>query len=112
MVTGKVTGYAYYVNSTNTDIISTKMENMRVYDLIFKGTDTKPYWLTSCGILAYSEYAVFGLATVDIGDYGAGVGTDPLFDSSGGENDYGFTVRPVVVLKPDVMAEMMQKMAD
>ena len=108
-----VTGYAYYVNSTNAEITSAKMKNTRAYDLLFKGADTKPYWLASCGVLAYSELADFGPAGVVIVVDGAvaGVGSD-FFYSSGLEGGRGLAVRPVVILKSDVMATDVAKIAD
>ena len=108
-----VTGYAYYVNSTNAEITSAKMKNTRAYDLLFKGADTKPYWLASRGVLAYSELADFGLAGVVIVVDGAvaGVGSD-FFYSSGLEGGRGLAVRPVVILKSDVMATDVAKIAD
>ena len=66
-----VTGYAYYVNSTNAEITSAKMTNTRAYDLLFKGADTKPYWLASRGVIAFSEGAAFGPAGVGIVGDGA-----------------------------------------
>ena len=108
-----VTGYAYYVNSTNAEITSAKMTNTRAYDLLFKGANTKPYWLASRGVLAHSECAEFGPASVVIDDGGAGaeIGVG-LFDSTGGEDDNGLAVRPVVILKSDVMATDVAKIAD
>ena len=108
-----VTGYAYYVNSTNAEITSAKMTNTRAYDLLFKGADTKPYWLASHGVLAYSGFAGFGPVGVDIVDDGAVAVIDYyLFGSTGEVNVYGLAVRPVVILKSDVMAEAMPKIAD
>ena len=108
-----VTGYAYYVNSTNAEIISAKMTNTRAHDLLFKGVDIKPYWLASRGVTAYSEFAGFGpafVAFVGGGAY-AGVGYD-FFGSEGYVGDFGLAVRPVVILKSDVMATDVAKIAD
>lgn len=111
-----VTGYAYYVNSTNADIPSTKMTNTRAYDLLFKGADTKPYWLASRGVLAYSENAVFGPAFVAFDGDGACAGIGDFFFyffGSSGDGSYGgLAVRPVVILKSDVMATDVAKIAD
>ena len=108
-----VTGYAYYVNSTNADITSAKMTNTRAYDLLFKGVDTKPYWLASHGVIAGPEAAVFGPEVVIVGDDGAGVGIAfYLFGSTGYEDVFRLAVRPVVILKTDVMAVAMPKIAD
>ena len=107
-----VTGYVYYINSTNADIPSAKMTNTRAYDLVFKGIDTKPYWLASHGVVADSKIAIFGPAAVFIDDSGANVGVVDLFGSNGEEGNVGLAVRPVVVLKTDVMAEAMSKIAD
>ena len=110
-----VTGYAYYGNSTNAEITSAKMTNTRAYDLLFKGVDTKPYWLASRGVVAISEYeyAGFSPAYVVIGNYGAAAGiANFLFCSTGDENADGLAVRPVVILKSDVMATDVAKIAD
>ena len=107
-----VTGYAYYVNSTNAKITSAKMTNTRAYDLLFKGANTKPYWLASRGVVADSELAVFGPAAVVIVAAGAGAGFDYFFYSTGYEYDNGLAVRPVVILKSDVMATDVAKIAD
>ena len=108
-----VTGYAYYVNSTNAEITSAKMTNTRAYDLLFKGANTKPYWLASRGVLADSEVAGFGPAGVDVDVDGAiaGLGIG-VFYSSGYEGNGGLAVRPVVILKSDVMATDVAKIAD
>ena len=107
-----VTGYGYYVNSTNAEITSAKMTNTRAYDLLFKGADTKPYWLASRGVLAFSGVAVFGPAAVGIDDDGADAGIGFLFYSTGNGYDGGLAVRPVVILKSDVMATDVAKIAD
>ena len=107
-----VTGYAYYVNSTNAEITSAKMTNTRAYDLLFKGADTKPYWLASRGVIAYSGGAVFGPAGVAFDDDGAFAGIGLLLDSTGDEFGGGLAVRPVVILKSDVMATDVAKIAD
>lgn len=108
-----VTGYAYYVNSANAEITSAKMTNTRAYDLLFKGADTKPYWLASRGVVAYSKGAEFGPAGVGIDDDGAcaGVG-NCFFYSPSDEGVGGVAVRPVVILKSDVMATDVAKIAD
>ena len=108
-----VTGYAYYVNSTNAEITSAKMTNTRAYDLLFKGADTKPYWLASRGVLAGSEFAGFGPAVVGVGGDGARAEfVSYLFFSTGGGGGEGLAVRPVVILKSDVMATDVAKIAD
>ena len=108
-----VTGYGYYVNSTNAEITSAKMTNTRAYDLLFKGADTKPYWLASRAVRARSSYAYFGTDGVGSGGGDAGVEVGSfLFDSTGDGSDYGLAVRPVVILKSDVMATDVAKIAD
>ena len=108
-----VTGYAYYVNSTNAEIPSVKMTNTRAYDLLFKGADAKPYWLASRGVLAFSEGAGFGPAVVVLDDDGIFAVIDfNFFNSAGREDDDGLAVRPVVILKTDVMATDIAKIAD
>lgn len=108
-----VTGYGYYVNSTNAEITSAKMTNTRAYDLLFKGANTKPYWLASRGVLAFSEGAAFGPAFVAFVDDGAHAGFGGiLFASTGDVDGDGLAVRPVVILKADVMATDVAKIAD
>ena len=108
-----VTGYGYYVNSTNAKITSAKMTNTRAYDLLFKGANTKPYWLASRGVIAFSVGAVFGPAYVVIVDDGANAVIGYyLFLSTGDEYGLGLAVRPVVILKSDVMATDVAKIAD
>ena len=109
-----VTGYGYYVNSANAEITSAKMTNTRAYDLLFKGADTKPYWLASRCVLARLEDVLFGPANVDIDVYGAHAGIGLGLFLSPGDDEYvnGLAVRPVVILKSDVMATDVAKIAD
>ena len=89
------------------------MTNTRAYDLLFKGANTKPYWLASRGVIAVSGIAGFGPAFVDFDGGGAFAGiVFGLFGSTGVEDGDGLAVRPVVILKPDVMATDVAKIAD
>ena len=119
-VKGTSTAYAYTIN--NAEEPTVKITNTRVHDMLFKDVELdtktglatgKPYWLASRAVNADSSYAYFGPGVVDSedGNAVAGIGY-ALFDSTGGENDVGLAVRPVVILKSDVMATDVAKIAD
>ena len=73
----------------------------------------KPYWLASRAVSAGSRIANFGPGVVvsGVGFTFAGFGDD-LFYSTGKEFGRGLAVRPVVILKSDVMATDVDKIAD
>ena len=84
--------------------------NKRAYETIFFKKQTKKYnWLASRYVFVFSDYAGFCVGGVSYG--GAGVHND-VFCSSGGENNIGFAVRPVVSLKSDVTTDTIPKIAD
>ena len=114
----KITAYAYVVNCAEEIIPQVKMTNTRVNDMLFKDVDKKVYWLASCAVDADSSGAKFGPGAVAREAYGVtyiGFG-NTSFASNGKGNEYWgssyFAVRPVVILKSDVMAETMPKIAD
>ena len=116
-VSGTVDGYYYSINSkVNDSAPSVTVTNTRASDMMFKGVEMqtgKAYWLASRGVVAYSVIASFGPGNVYAGDgvtYAALGGS--LFDSNGNEGNDGFAVRPVVVLKSDVMATDVPKIPD
>lgn len=90
----------------------------REYNMLFEGTaissgsnKTKPYWLASSGVDAYSDGAYFGPGSV--GDGFVDLGYDGyLFYSGGYEVDYYYAVRPVAILKSDVTVNDVHKIAD
>ena len=114
-VSGTINGYYYAVNYE--DEISAEVTNERVWDMLFKGTGYetrgKAYWLASNGIYADLYYAGFGIGVVNTENGVSFVDSGySLFYSYGEEDSYGFAVRPVVVLKTDVMAKDMPKIED
>ena len=119
-VKGTSTAYAYTIN--NAEEPTVKITNTRVHDMLFKDVELdtntglatgKPYWLASRAVIADSSYACFGPGVVVSGGgfTDAGIGGN-LFNSTGDEDDYGLAVRPVVILKSDVMATDVAKIAD
>ena len=72
----------------------------------------KPYWLASRAVYAGSSGAIFGPGGVFSGGGGTCAAVGGLFYSTGDEDDCGLAVRPVVILKPDVMATDVVKIED
>ena len=118
-VRGTVNGYLYSINSKiNESAPSVTVTNTRVADMMFKGVEEqtgKTYWLASrgvhtdsadSGIAYFGPCRVFGLGGVTCS------GIFNLFGSSGYGDIDGFAVRPVVILKSDVMATAVPKIAD
>ena len=113
-VKGTSTAYAYTIN--NEEEPTVKITNTRVHDMLFKDVELesqKAYWLASRAVYANSSYASFGPGDVYSGDgfTFAGFG-DYFFYSTGDEGVVGLAVRPVVILKSDVMATDVAKIAD
>ena len=102
------TSNAYFYQGNNS-LLKTAT-NTRAYETIFFKKQTKKYnWLASRYVGVHSDYA--GLCVGDVNYGGAGVHND-VFCSSGGENNIGFAVRPVVSLKSDVTTDTIPKIAD
>ena len=105
--------YGYMANNP----ALTTATDQRLYNLLFDNVEYgstmgKPYWLASHCVCARSGYARFYVRYVvsDGGDtFVGGLG---LFDSSGFEHNYGFAVRPVVVLKSDVTEDSIHKIEE
>ena len=119
-VKGTSTAYAYTIN--NAEEPTVKITNTRVHDMLFKDVELdtktrlatgKPYWLASRAVNAGSSSAYFGPGGVLSGGgntnavFGGG-----LFGSTGHGYGRGLAVRPVVILKPDVMATDVVKIED
>ena len=114
-LTGTVTGYYYTVNGEADEGAPYVNTDEETYKLIFNDTDIGTggaYWLSSPGVYANSDYAVFGSGAVSI-DGGLGnVDCGCSFDSNGFDSDDGFGVRPVVSLESGVQASDVPKIAD
>lgn len=115
-VSGTVNGYSYSINSKiNESAPSVTVTNTRVADMMFKDVEYqtgKAYWLASQGVLANDRCAIYGPNIVSFSDGVTFSGTCSL-DSPGSYGDsLGFAVRPVVILKPDVMATDVVKIED
>ena len=116
-VSGTVDGYFYSINSkVNDSAPSVTVTNTRASDMMFKDVEWqtgKAYWLASRGVRAHSDYAFFGpgIVSTEDGVTYAGFGYT-FFNSYGRAYSNGFAVRPVVVLKSDVMATAVPKIAD
>ena len=113
-VKGTSTAYAYTIN--NAEEPTVKITNTRVHDMLFKDVELgsqKAYWLASRAVDAVSSVAYFGPGVVFSGGGGtyAVVGGN-FFYSTGDEGVGGLAVRPVVILKSDVMATDVAKIAD
>ncbi len=114
-VTGTVDGYYYSINDTGEPTV--KVDNKTLSDMLFdnveyldNGVSGANYWLASRGVYASSDYAGFGLGSVNsregITDAGAG---DMFYSDDGLEGCCGFAVRPIVILKSDLTAKDLQK---
>ena len=118
-VKGTSTAYAYTIN--NAEEPTVKITNTRVHDMLFKDVELdtntglatgKPYWLASRAVSADSRVANFGPGYVVSGDGVTDAGIGNFFNSTGYEFGNGLAVRPVVILKPDVMATDVVKIED
>ena len=121
LVSGKVDGYAYTVNSKMDENASSVTVNDRIFKMLFENTEIdfeKPtkggrrYWLASRSVSSDSGVAFFclGMARTNGGvSYACG---RCMFYSFGDECDYGFAVRPVVSLKSSVTNSQVQKITD
>ena len=103
-VNGSAYGYLY------TD---TKIKD-RVKNMLFDQTDTEPYkksyWLASLGVYFFSSRTNWGPGDVGNGDAACGYGS--FCYSNGGEDGYGYAVRPVVSLKSEISENQLHKIED
>ena len=103
--------YGYMANNSSL----TTATDQRLYDLLFDNVEYmsgKAYWLASRCVNANSSYAYFRVRCVVSDDDETVVYGLALFYSSGDERDYGFAVRPVVVLKSNVTEDSIHKIDD
>ena len=121
LVSGKVDGYGYTVNSKMGEGAPSVTVNDRIFKMLFENTEIdfeKPttggrrYWLASRSVGSYSDFAYFCLGTAYTGDGVSCAGSGIMFFSHGGEGDYGFAVRTVVSLKSNVTNSQVQKITD
>ena len=119
-IAGRVTGYGYIVGDEQIEGAPVKivtMTNTRAKSMLFDNvysTGGKAYWLASRGINALSEYAQYGPGQVSYMEHGelivqTGVHT---FESTGSEDYWAESVRPVVVLKDSVTEEQISRIPD
>lgn len=93
--------YYYYYPQTLSTTSSTEMTingSSKAYTLLFAGTDSDYYWLSSQYVITYEGYCYFGLRDVRNGR----VSGSGLCGSGGDTFTYSYGVRPVVSLKSNV----------
>ena len=121
LVSGKVDGYGYIVNSKMGEGAPSVTVNDRIFKMLFENTEIdfeKPttggrrYWLASRSVFSDSDYANFCLGSAGTGGGVSIAGSGIMFDSNGDEHYYGFAVRPVVSLKSNVTNSQVQKITD
>ena len=121
LVSGKVDGYAYTVNSKMDENAPSATVNDRIFKMLFENTEydfEKPttggrrYWLASRSVLSHSVNANFCLGTASTFDGVSRAGSYIMFDSGGRVYYVGFAVRPVVFLKSSVTNSQVQKITD
>ena len=121
LVSGKVDGYGYTVNSKMDENAPSVTVNDRIFKMLFENTEfdfEKPttggrrYWLASRSVGSYSGDAYFCLGAADTYDGVSSAGSYYVFRSFGGEGDIGFAVRPVVSLKSSVTNSQVPKITD
>ena len=121
LVSGKVDGYGYTVNSKMGKGAPSVTVNDRIFKMLFENTEfnfEKPttggrrYWLASRSVRSYSVNANFCLGAASTLDGVSYAGSYHVFNSRGGEYGDGFAVRPVVSLKSSVTNSQVQKITD
>lgn len=117
-VSGTVDGYAFIINPpSESGINSVKLEDERLYSLLFDNVEYgsgRAYWLASRGVRTDSDDCAFfgpGVVGTEGGMAFAGTGYG-MFDSYGVGRNFGFAVRPVVVLKSNVTEDSIHKIDD
>ena len=116
-VSGTVNGYSYSINSkVDESAPSVTVANTRVADMMFKDVEIdtgKMYWLASRGVLPFSDSAFFGPGYVlTQTGYTLCSNFSRMYLPNGFGTDLSKAVRPVVILKSDVMATAVPKIAD
>ena len=121
LVSGKVDGYGYTVNSKMGEGAPSVTVNDRIFKMLFENTEIdfeKPttggrrYWLASRSVRSCSDFAYFCLGTAYTLGGVSIAGSGNMFDSYGDEYYLGFAVRPVVSLKSNVTNSQVQKITD
>ena len=121
LVSGKVDGYGYTVNSKMGEGAPSVTVNDRIFKMLFENTEIdfeKPttggrrYWLASRSVNIIFDYAFFCLGTAITDDGVSIADSNNMFDSRGFENYCGCAVRPVVSLKSNVTNSQVQKITD
>ena len=121
LVSGKVDGYAYTVNSKMDENAPSATVNDRIFKMLFENTEydfEKPttggrrYWLASRSVSSNSDYANFCLGAACASGGVSVAGSYIMFDSGGRVYYVGFAVRPVVFLKSSVTNSQVQKITD
>ena len=128
-IRGISTGYQYYINCPEKDnSTNLTITNKIVRDMLFKDVEIekgKAYWLASRNVIATAKFACFGPGIVASASEQTIVSTGGFFQLAGTTAfffrthvltprgiDIMAAIRPVVILKSDVMAEVMPKIAD
>ena len=121
LVSGKVDGYAYTVNSKMDENAPSATVNDRIFKMLFENTEydfEKPttggrrYWLASRSVGSYSDFAGFCLGAAHARGGVSYAGSYDVFFSHGFERYLDFAVRPVVFLKSSVTNSQVQKITD
>lgn len=114
-VKGTVNGYYYTINSQEKDYPYINMDNLRIYNMLFDNVlygSERPYWLATNGTSEINQYVFFDMGYAYRNNEIVMAGTRVIFISSGYEVEFGFGVRPVVYLKPEVTNEQCSKIPD
>ena len=121
LVSGKVDGYAYSVNSKVDERAPSVTVNDRIFKMLFENTEydfEKPttggrrYWLASRSVNSRSGRACFCLGTAATSGGVSVADSHDMFDSVGYEYSNGCAVRPVVSLKSSVTNSQVPKITD
>ena len=121
LVSGKVDGYGYTVNSKMGEGAPSVTVNDRIFKMLFENTELdfknpttggRRYWLASRSVGSFSDDALFCLGSAYAGDGVSNAGSYFMFSSGGIEYRDGFAVRPVVSLKSSVTSTQVQKITD
>ena len=121
LVSGKVDGYGYTVNSKMGEGAPSVTVNDRIFKMLFENTEFdfenptkggRRYWLASRSVCSGSDDAYFCLGAAGTSGGVSNAGGGSMFSSYGYECRSGFAVRPVVSLKSSVTNSQVQKITD